>query len=60
MWIVDSEINSFLKPVYPISYCQLVGILAMKTEAITAPAGLTVKQIADAREAFTYFDRSDF
>ena len=56
MWIVDSEINSFSKPVYLISYCQLVGILAMKT----APAGLTVKQIAAVREAFAYFDRLDF
>jgi len=29
----------------------------MKTEATTAPAGLTVKQIAAVREAFAYFDR---
>ena len=60
MWIVDSKINSFSKPVYLISYCQSVGILAMKTEATTAPAGLTVKQIAAVREAFAYFDRLDF
>ena len=32
----------------------------MKTEATTAPAGLTEKQIADVREAFAYFDRFDF
>ena len=32
----------------------------MKTEVITAPAGLSVKQIADVREAFAYFDRLDF
>ena len=32
----------------------------MKTEATTAPTGLTEKQIADVREAFTYFDRLDF
>ena len=31
----------------------------MKTEATTAPAGLTEKQIADVMEAFAYFDRLD-
>ena len=42
------------------SYCQIVGRLAMKTEATTAPTELTKKQIADMREAFAYFDRWDF
>ena len=32
----------------------------MKTEVITAPAGLTEKQIAAVREAFAYFDRLAF